>query len=202
MSNEISRTQHELDTISFMPPVTFCAAKLRPGQHPSRCDIVGRRSNALQDSIPKSRNCAAIVVFETGRLFASIWGSRRKKSDFLSKPVERSQTVSVPAVLAEIHDCQRLVELNMSEGAFVDAPLRRVVARASNKGTPPETMPQQPAESSNSTQPEHSAQSDIPGGAVRVAIDLTLRCPSTPSHDAERLKTSTRRGDSDGWTKY
>jgi hypothetical protein len=28
MSNEISRTQYELDTISFLSPVTFCAARL------------------------------------------------------------------------------------------------------------------------------------------------------------------------------
>jgi hypothetical protein len=71
-------------------------------------------------------------------------------------------------VLAEIHDCQRLVELNMSKGAFVDAPLRRVGARASNKGTPPETMPQRPAESSNSAQSKQSAQSNISGGAIRA----------------------------------
>jgi hypothetical protein len=89
-------------------------------------------------------------VFETGRLLAAIRGSRPKKSEFLSKPVERSKTFSIPAVLAEINDCQRLVELKMSKGAFLDAPLRRVGARASNKDTPPETMPQRPAESSNS----------------------------------------------------
>jgi hypothetical protein len=141
-------------------------------------------------------------VFETSRLLPALRGSRPKKSDFLSKPVERSKTFSIPAVLAEINDCQRLVELKKSKGAFVDAPLRTVGARASNKDTPPETMPQPPAESSISAQSKQSAQSNISGGAIRVAIDLTLRCPSTPSHDAKRLKTSNRRVFSDGWTSY
>lgn len=82
----------------------------------------------------------------------------------------------------------------MFKGAFVDATLRTVGPCASNKGTPPETMQQRSAKSPNSTQWKQSAQSNISSGAIRVAKDLTLRCPWTPSHDPKRLGMSTRPG--------